>query len=78
MDVVVDKRNVKVIIGTEFNKGVESMITKEEKELSVKINKRLDQLLTAVLAGGVGIQFDRKSAKLLLQLTDKINKGEVK
>lgn len=53
------------------------MITKEEKELSVKINKRLDQLLTAVLAGGVGIQFDRKSAKLLLQLTDKINKGEI-
>lgn len=53
------------------------MITKEEQELAVKINKQLDKLLTAVLVGGVGLQFNRKNAKLLLQLTDKIKKGDL-
>lgn len=54
------------------------MITKEEKELATEINKHLDKLLTVVIAGGVGIQFSRKNAKLLLQLTNKIKKGEIK
>ena len=54
------------------------MMTPEEKAVAKQVNNKLDKLLTVIIAGGVGLQFDRESAILLHSLTSKINSGEVK
>lgn len=54
------------------------MLTDQEKALATEMSKKLDSLLTVIIAGGVGLQFKREDAKTLLELTNKIKSGEVK
>lgn len=54
------------------------MVTDKEKQLATQIEKKLDNLLTVVIAGGVGLQFPREEAKLMQELMRKIKQGDIK
>lgn len=47
--------------------------TQEEKQLAKEVSDNLDKLLLIHLVGGVGHQYDRDSAKLMVDLLRKIN-----